>query len=604
MTQPFFAATTPNILGNDAIRTPQQETYQALRRHALQQPRSREVGIVLPVGCGKSGCITLAPFAYQSRRTLVIAPGLKIAQQLAADFDPSNSEMFYTKCNVLSGAFPEPVEIRGKTTNRGDLDAADVVITNVHQLQGDENRWLQTLPADYFDLILFDEGHHSVAATWELLKSRFPQAQVVNFSATPTRADGRQMAGEVLYTFSVARAIQDGYVKHLKALVLNPSTLRYVRRDGEREIEVTLEEVRQLGEVDADFRKSIVTSKETLDTIVDASIRELERIRAANGGDTRHKIIASALNFQHCHQIVAAYQERGRRAAFVHSREESKANERVLQKLENHELDVIVQVRKLNEGFDHRYLSVAAVFSIFANLSPFVQFVGRIMRVIEQNNAGSPRNQGTVVFHAGSNIAARWEDFQQYSEADQEYFQQLLPTEDLAFGSAAELTLDPTPGSRRSPNTVEVRAQSGLNLEEIPLLENNPEAMRAIEVLRGLGYGFEDVRRVMEHSPVPTTKARKRQAARSRLDSQVQNEAGKILARRGANPKGMDLDRTRTGRENFVVIKSCLDKHINRFVGVTTKKRHELNQAQLDQVEQSFAALSAAAEEEVFDGSR
>ena len=31
---------------------------------------------------------------------------------------------------------------------------------------------------------------------------------------------------------------------------------------------------------------------------------------------------------------------------------------------------------------------------------------------------GDPHNQGTVVFHAGSNIAARWEDFQSYSEAD------------------------------------------------------------------------------------------------------------------------------------------------------------------------------------------
>ena len=32
----------------------------------------------------------------------------------------------------------------------------------------------------------------------------------------------------------------------------------------------------------------------------------------------------------------------------------------------------------LGEGFDHPYLSVASVFSIFASLAPFVQFVGRI----------------------------------------------------------------------------------------------------------------------------------------------------------------------------------------------------------------------------------
>src|SRR6202011_494406 len=189
-------------------------------------------------------------------------------------------------------------------------------------------------------------------------------------------------------------------------------------------IEVSLAEVRRLGETEADFRRSIVTSTETLNTIVDASIRELARVRAATG-ENRLKIISSALNFEHCRQIVEAYTARGQRASYVHSRELGPANQRVMQQLENHQLDVIVQVRKLGEGFDHPFLSVAAVFSIFSNLSPFVQFVGRIMRVIEQDAPGHPLNNGVVVFHAGANIASRWEDFQQYSEADREYFDQL-----------------------------------------------------------------------------------------------------------------------------------------------------------------------------------
>ena len=67
--------------------------------------------------------------------------------------------MFYQKCHVLTGGpYPEPVEIRGTTTNRTDLDEAHVVITNIGQLQGgDENRWLRTLATDVFDLTVFDE---------------------------------------------------------------------------------------------------------------------------------------------------------------------------------------------------------------------------------------------------------------------------------------------------------------------------------------------------------------------------------------------------------------------------------------------------------------
>lgn len=591
----------PRIDGNLLIRTPQRETYKALGDFAQDTEREREAGIVLPVGCGKSGCITLAPFAFKANRTLVVAPGLRIAQQLCDDFDPTKADMFYIKCGVLKGTpYPEPVEIRGTSTNRGDLDEADVVITNIQQLQGDDNRWLGDLPDDFFDLILFDEGHHSVAATWEALKLHFPNARIINFSATPLRADGQRMAGKIIYSYPVFRAIQEGYVKRLKALVLNPRTLRYVRRENDQEIEVTLDEVRRLGEQDADFRRSIVTSQETLNTIVDASIRELDRIRI-DTQDQRHKIIASALNFEHCRQIVEAYRARGRRADYVHSLEDSNANDRVFRRLENHELDVIVQVRKLGEGFDHPYLSVAAVFSIFANLSPFVQFVGRIMRVIVQNDPQHRLNQGTVVFHAGANIASRWEDFQDYSEADREFFDQLLPMEGLDFSSASELEV--TPSAARRTNTIEVREQSNVSLEEIPLLAADAEAMQAVRMLTERGYSPDEVRKAMELQPVPTTKARERQAARASLDMRIRNEVGRILAKRQINPQGKDLDRKRLGRTNYVVLKAAIDNHVNQAVGRATGERHEFTRQELKTIDSQFDQLVQAAEREVFNAS-
>src|SRR3982074_699398 len=100
-----FQNRVPNIGGNRSIRTPQREAYQALVDYAGNpQETEREIGIVLPVGCGKSGTITLAPFAFRSNRRLVVAPGVHIAGQLAADFDPTKTDMFYRKCQVLDGA--------------------------------------------------------------------------------------------------------------------------------------------------------------------------------------------------------------------------------------------------------------------------------------------------------------------------------------------------------------------------------------------------------------------------------------------------------------------------------------------------------------------
>ncbi|APR36675.1 DEAD/DEAH box helicase [Paraburkholderia sp. SOS3] len=594
-----FQTRQPNIGANGNVREPQRGAYQALVDFASDPTdTTREVGVVLPVGCGKSGTITLAPFAFRSNRTLVIAPGVNIAGQLAADFDPSNPRMFYQKCGVLvGGPYPEPVEIRGTTANRGDLDEAHVVITNIQQLQGQDNRWLMTLPADYFDLILFDEGHHSVAQTWEALKQHFPAARIVNFSATPQRADGQLMAGRVLYSFPIFRAIQAGYVKRLKAVQLNPRTLRYVRRENGEEIEVGLAEVRLLGEQDADFRRSIVTSTETLNTIVDASIRELNRLRNETS-ERRLKIIASALNFEHCRQIVEAYNARGQRAGYVHSRENSAANARVMTQLDNHQLDVIVQVRKLGEGFDHPFLAVAAVFSIFANLSPFVQFVGRIMRVIVQNEPGNPVNQGVVVFHAGANIARQWGDFQQYSEADQAYFDQLLPLEGMDPADPGEREITPVP---RPGDEMEVRAQSEVQLEELPLLEEDEAA--AIRLLQERGIidaNFDPDRQTLQ--AVPVTRVAQRRAMRGGLDMRVRTAAARILAQRGINPEGRDLDRQRLNRSNLIVLKSAIDRQVNAVAGRAAGQRSEFVREELDRVDAGFDAIVAAATHEVFGG--
>ena len=557
----------------------------------------------MPVGCGKSGLITLVPFAVKSKRTLVVAPNIKISEQLSKDFNMSNSNMFYIKCGALDEMkdnFPESVEIRGTTVNYSDLENADVVITNIQQLQGDENKWLSTLSEDFYDLIIFDEEHHNVASSWTGLRNKFKNAKIVSLSATPMRADGKLMSGEIIYSYPVCEAIKNGYVKKLKAIVLNPATLRYVREDQGIETEVPLEEVRRLGEKDADFRRSIITSKETANTIVDASIRELQKIRN-NSNNNKHKIIASALNYRHCIQIKEAYLARGLRADYIHSKEDGKYNKKVLDKLENDELDVIVQVKKLGEGFDHPYLSVAAIFSIFNNLSPFIQFVGRIMRVVDQNNPDSSNNIGTVVFHAGANIAKRWEDFQEYSQADQEFFDQLLPLEGLDFEDASELEINPDTSRTPHINNVKITRQNGVLLQEIPLMEDE-NVRNAFDIFLEKGISPEIYKEMYEQlRPVKIPKAQKRQADRKALDELIKTMTGELLYRHHVNPKGKNLDNTFV-KDNFALIKSAIDRKISDLVGIGKGKRHEMTQEQIDLANDTLQEICNEVEKEWFNG--
>lgn len=598
-----FQKIIPNVAANERLRIPQREGSATIASYYQGKEAEREIGIVLPVGCGKSGLIALTPFALKSKRTLVIAPNLKIAEQLLNDFKPSNPKAFYFKCEVVEAKdFPEPCEIRGKRTNRADLDGADVVVTNIHQLQGDENKWLGQLPSDYFDLILFDEGHHNVAESWDLLREKFPTARIVNFSATPVRADGQKMQGPIVYSYSIFDAVENGYVKRLKAIQLNPETLSYVEYEGGKTIEVALDEVIRLAKEDSNFRRGVLLSEESLSTIVDASIQELNRIREETK-EKRHKIIAAALNYQHCALVVKAYKARGMRADYVHSIDDQKANEKVLKKLDNDELDVIVQVRKLGEGFDHPYLSVAAVCAIFASLAPFAQFVGRIMRVIDQNDPQSINNQGSVIFHAGTNVAPRWHDFREFSEADQEYFE--LLTQNIEFiEPTKEISPEASTGGRKgNADAISVMDQALVLMEEMPLVEN--ENTRILEQLRKMGVITDDhinqARQVIKLRP---TKQDERLATQTSWDSQIKTRAQEVLSQRGHVFGAKNLDKSRPPRENWLVMKMAIDRQVNELVRTTSnqpkKKRDEFTLDDWALVKAEFESCCEAAILEVF----
>jgi superfamily II DNA or RNA helicase len=597
-----FQTLYPNVQDNDRLRRPQRESYEALADHYSNGGEVTEVGIVLPVGCGNSGAITLAPFATKAARVLVIAPGVRIAEQLLSDFDATSEKNFYRKTAVLGDStLPEVSEIRGSMSNASDLSDADVVVTNIQQLQGKENKLLTTLPEDFFDLILNDEAHHNVAESWNLLRERFPHAKIVNFSATPLRADGQRMAGQIIYTFPVVDAIAEGFVKHLKAVVLNPRTLRFVRRDDGHEVEVPLEEVIRLGETEADFRRSIVSSKESLATIVDASIAELRKLRKATN-EPRLTIIASALNYEHCAQVKAAYVARGLRADFIHSKEGGEANRRILERLERHELDVIVQVRMLGEGFDHPYLSVAAVCSVFANLAPFVQFVGRVMRVIKQNAAGDPLNQAVVVFHAGSNVARVWSDFRDFSAPDQEYFDKLLlPIEELHFESGNEIVeVDPDP-TYAPTEGIEIRGQSDVSLEAISLLKDDPQAQHALQLLLERGFTSKHFAEAEKLQRLPVNKQRARRANRVALDERAKGATTRILNELGVNHEGRNLDKKYLGRNNWQVLKAAIDSEVATRLGRRTGERSEYSAAELKLIDEQFTDLLGAAVKKAFD---
>ena len=171
------------------------------------------------------------------------------------------------------------------------------------------------------------------------------------------------------------------------------------------------------------FSRGVALSSECNKHIVDASLDRLEQLRQTG---TNHQLIAVACSVAHAKAIRSLYNERGYESEEIYSNMPEEKKSEVLQKLKSGRLDCIIQVQMLGEGFDHPHLSVAAIFRPYRSLPPYVQFVGRIMRVIVQNDARHPDNYGYVVTHIGLNLDAQLSDFREMEREDRNFFQDLI----------------------------------------------------------------------------------------------------------------------------------------------------------------------------------
>jgi superfamily II DNA/RNA helicase len=174
--------------------------------------------------------------------------------------------------------------------------------------------------------------------------------------------------------------------------------------------------------------------------IVDASLQKLEELRQSG---TQHQLIGVACSINHAREIRSLYQERGFNAEVIHNNLSEEERETIFSNLRNGTLDCIIQVQMLGEGFDHPKLSVAAIFRPFRTLGPYIQFVGRVMRVIVQNDPSHPDNVGHIVTHLGMNLDQRLLEFKQFENDDQAFWEKVIG------GSEPEVPPDVMSGAAR-----------------------------------------------------------------------------------------------------------------------------------------------------------
>ena len=612
-TRRYFQTTNARIVGNEQLRTPQEEAYIALRDYFEEQRATQLPAIVvLPTGCGKSGLIACAPFGIAEGRVLVVAPNLTIKDGLA-EGTFSGTDNFYHFCDVLpsDARLPRVVALERGRVNEEDCRRADVIVTNVQQMQG----WLPLFPSDFFDLIVVDEAHHAPADSWQNINEAFPDAKKFYLTATPFRSDEQPIRAEPVYRYALADAINAGYVKNIVRVDAVASEMTFTVEGEERSF--TRDEIMDL-RAETWFSRGVALSDVCNETIVDRSVQLLQAKNRR--GTEQHQILAAACSIRHAEQVAALYRSRGVDASFVASRGmTAEEREDRLRAYQYGDLDAMVHVGILGEGYDNPNISISALFRPFRSVAPYTQFVGRALRALPDGN--DTDNLAHVVAHAGLNQEDHWQYFKHETEeaqvlADLDAWAQSRDEETVedsdADPSQSHSESDPAEVTSEEIEGFDVDAYLPVEGAEAEAAQDDLDAMEeALDRLREKGLDVPDAdalkQEIVERNhplgdedlpPPPNRPARERQAYRKILNHAVRRAAGTILHRLGIS-EGDDLvDAVGTGEEetNIEVVIRLLHRRVNAAVGRDdeTTGRNEWPLAALKDAKEAVPAVRDA----------
>ena len=594
----LFQTITADIEANQLLREPQRDAHKSVRQHFAKE--HEHIILQIPVGCGKTGVMATLPFGIARGRVLIITPNRTIREGVADALDIANSDNFWRRAGVLHdfSSGPYRAVLSSVDANLHDCNESHFVVTNIQQLASSADRWLPQFPPNYFDMILVDEGHHNVAPSWMKVFQRFPNAKVVSLTATPFRGDGVRPTGKVIYRYPFTRAMVNGYIKQIHSRNFAPSELYFTYKDDTRRH--SLEEVMELRE-ETWFRRGVALSPECNRHIIDTSLKYLTEMRDRTG--YRHQLIAVACSVDHARQVRSLYEERGLKAQEIHSDMDREKQENIISSLKRGQLDGVVQVQMLGEGFDHPPLSVAAIFRPFRSLSPYIQFIGRVMRVIHNKNPEHPDNHAYIVSHIGLSNDEHWEDFRELDLDDQRMIHQWI-AEEANDEEEAEGKGRP----RRFDHDMLVDNETIGEFIRQSFLD--PEDSRVLEefLKRDIGGGLklgdiishdelrDRLRRRQNPEPeqfvaAPVQPQRRRVQARKRLYERARSVAARVLQDLELSPVGREVGHVITtvrGRDNRSAMIELMNRRVNEYLHIERAQRGKIS---ADQAEDALAVL-------------
>ncbi len=304
--------------------------------------------VAMPTGTGKSALIMLLPFLYKSKRTLIITSNRLVRSQITEDYQQLAT---LQRLNLLdtNTALPKIAEVSKLMKSESDwkaLESFDVVVALPNSISPKTKNVIPS-PHNFFDLVLVDEGHHASAETWHSILAQYSEAKQILFTATPFRRDLLSIPGKIVYAYPVSRAFKEGTMR----------AIHYLSVPQESEDE-------SIQKLDIKIAKEVE-----------------KKFCADKKSGFAHRIIVRGDTQDRAKELYDLYvKETKLEMALIHSKVAYSNVKEIIGRLRCGDLDGVVCVDMLGEGFDLPELKIAGIHSPHKSLAVTLQFIGRFSR--------------------------------------------------------------------------------------------------------------------------------------------------------------------------------------------------------------------------------
>jgi superfamily II DNA or RNA helicase len=328
--------------GNLGMRNAQLGAIHAIASFNTLQKKIAGI-VVMPTGSGKTAVLMMTPYTTNSLKVLIVTPSVMVRGQIFNDFRELKT---LKKASVFADEITPPLvyELKNKYSDalQSAVDAADVIIATPQcalSLSESEKK-------DLFDLVLIDEAHHVPAFTWQQILINMKDSNHFLFTATPFRMDRKEIKGEILYTYPLSMAYRDGIFGEINYIPIDeaPEKDILIAKEAER---IFLNDRLQ------GYDHYLMIRTDTKERV-----KQLEQLYQAETSLTL-KRIDSSMSFRTVELCINSLKER--------------------------QIDGIICVDMLGEGFDFPNLKIAAIHDPHKSLASTLQFIGRFARTNADN---------------------------------------------------------------------------------------------------------------------------------------------------------------------------------------------------------------------------